>query len=108
MLFKITTLTLKPQIMKKSIMFAAVVLMSTGMFANNSGDESKKTESEIKKEIITTLPEIESQKEILIFNQEIAREAEVDVTCEDGSSWHISCDGCSVDQLVDIAIALCS
>jgi hypothetical protein len=28
--------------MIKSIMFAAVVLMSTGMFSNNSGDESKR------------------------------------------------------------------
>lgn len=80
--------------MKKLILLSVVGLMSTGVFAN---ENSKNKNNLIEK----------SKKEIEAKNKKAVK-AQITVNCSDGSSWIISCDGCSTAQLIGIAWALCS
>lgn len=66
--------------------------MSTGVFANNN------TNKAIEK----------SKKEISTKNKKVFKVVQITVNCSDGSSWTVSCDGCSTTQLVNIAWALCN
>ncbi|MDT0294479.1 hypothetical protein ACFQ3R_11945 [Mesonia ostreae] len=39
---------------------------------------------------------------------DVKRAATITVNCEDGSSYEVTCDGCSTTQLLNVAWALCA
>ncbi|MFH7014334.1 hypothetical protein ACHRV5_20975 [Flavobacterium sp. FlaQc-52] len=91
--------------MKTIFTLAITVLMSVGVFANSS---SKNINPEVNKEINKSFvienkivePALESNPLIQVYD--------VTVDCGDGTGWAFTCDGCSIGQIVDLALELCS
>ena len=90
--------------MKIIFTLAVTVLMSVGVFANSN---SKNINPELKNNISNTLI-IENKTVKPVLESNAAAQIDAIVICSDGSSYYVSCDGCTIGTVVDVAIALCS
>ena len=84
--------------MKKLIMLSVLGFMATGMYASNNIEKASKInlveKKEVKQELNTQLATVFMIK--------------ITVNCEDGSSYTLSCDSCTSQQLANAAWALCN
>ena len=79
-------------------MLSVLGFMATGMYASNNIEKANKINLLEKKEV---KQELNTQVAAVFM-------VKITVNCEDGTSYSVSCDSCTAQQLANIAWALCN